>query len=453
MPIRYHDYLISSCNEQIMASKAITSPRTITSPENLVFKFSILMNLDSLDKQAATFRSLLTSKTGYLETINKHINVPFSERDSVIEKTYKYSFLKVIHCIRKFQESGFNYYGNIPVNSLSFYGHKELLMLFLLHNVYTPSRSQMENVSMTKILEYDLRNNDIMEEMDIWSESYSPGYPGGIFNPTYERILEAMNKIPEIQVSILTDQTDFDRDGKFNPLGNMSINSKEQPIFGPMETTIASVRLMRSITDTDSKFWNLACFINLEETDPLFKNVETGSPFVYVTTKLEAFETIFAKVKSITGISIDYNYTDFGVTVVNFGRNLGSPDPITPIGGNPYGPRFDNNGGSSTNFKQINNGNNNGPNNKSGQINKMTKALTNYGKTLGRSLTSEEAVAFLSTTASQIIDYRLRRNQINQIVNTAKSNQVVVDNNNFKAGFGPAQVTKDSSNLYIQDLE
>jgi hypothetical protein len=449
MAIKYYDHLHDASSQTLLASSALLSPRSIGTPKDLTFKYVVSYKEDDINKQSVAFVNSIRGNHHFTQSLDRFISLPFNERDQAIKDVYKYSIFKVLSAMEDLVDNGFNYYGAVPSNSLVFYGHKMLFYTFLNYNIFNPALDLTSNVYMTRILEIDIESFKEMRNDDVWKNSYNANYPGGLYNRNYERILNALLEMSGIEVSSLSSQNDIPMDSRLFSLGSMAYTFKAKSnIFSSMEDSIATVSTQDSITDHNSKFWNIACGISISELPEENTRPDYGTPYTYVRKRMVSTNTVFAEVESITGLKAEGLYSNYGRFVPGIGKAPLSPNPN---GGNPSFPsgnstnyplnggNGNNNpiyGGNGPNFNPDGSSSNGGSNNK--QQNKKIKSFVkNKAHQIGRSLTSDEVKAFIKDAAINLLSNELSKRRERDLIDDLKNIGYVEDSRSasFEAPF------------------
>lgn len=446
MAILYRDHLTSSCNEEILSIQAVTDPRNIGTPIDLTFNYKLGYDLNQLNTQAQAFMIEFRSRPNFVSALDKCISLPFQERDNAVMNVYKYSLYKSFGIINQLVENGYNYLGNIPANSYLFYGHKELVYTFMNYNTHVQSCSQNMNLYVSRILTIPENFLDDMENDPFFLEIQNEVYPGGIYNPTYERILHTLSTIDGIECEIVSDMTTIDMSGFKIPLGNMVYQDK--PGLFTNNETIGTVRTLESLTDHISKYWNIANFIYCTSIPDYFSNSSTSQPYSYVeSSRLSPF-SIFAQIESITGIDCNGKYSTYGVTYPYSNVPHDPRGPFNPGGSTPVSPAPTTSPPSSpqTPRKAPRNNKPKGPN----VMKTVGKQLAQHSKSLGRALSSTEAKSLINSLGNAFIDYKFKEAQINTLINNARNNKVIIDNTELSTNLGIVGSNTNNQQLYLE---
>lgn len=437
--IPYTNHLHIACDQQSLATNALTSPRSIGSPIDMSFTFSVGYDPKQMEKQCDVWLNTIRGDHRFTQVLDRYVSISFSERDQVLRDVYKYSFFKTFNAMNDLMDTGFNFFGAIPTNSNVFYGHKMLFYTFLNYNNFSPSRDLTSNVYMERIITIDDNALKIMEEDDVYINSYNENYPGGLRNNTYERILSALSELDEVKVSTLSHQDDVPKNSDAYSLGSMAYTTKAKPTFySVMEDSVATVTTSDSLTDHISKFWNLACFISIVEIPEQFSKSDSGSPYNYVRKRLVSDATLFAMVESITGINNRGMYSNYGTNVPGVGSSPLNPGPNGPNGGNGnnpiFGVNFNNNGGSNINFNP--NGVGNIPDPSSASNRRENRALKKFvvdkANELGRALTSKEAKILLRGVAQDYFASILTSRRQKDLIDNLRTTGIVETQENLE---------------------
>jgi hypothetical protein len=455
MSIQYRDHLTSSCNEELLSVQAITTPRAMGTPTELRFEFQLGFNLERLNAQANAFSLEFRSNPHFVKALDSCISLQINERDQAVANCYKYSYYKAAKIIDNLRENGYNYLGNIPSNSYLFYGHKYLVYSYLNYNLHVQSCTQNMNLYISRILSTDENFCDDFQNDPFYETIVSELYPGGIYNSTFERILQTMESIPEIQCGPVHDNFDIDMSGYKVPLGNMCYRNNTG-LFTSAET-IGTVRTLESLTDHISKYWNIANFVYCTSV-PDFSDNTTSNPYSYVESDRLSPYTLFAQIESITGIRCGDKYSTYGITYPYTNRpsdprGTFSPGTIpSPSNGNGYSPK-----GSSPkgNGPAPNKRNNNKPGNRKTKLNIISltgRALENFVSASGKALSSDEARGFIYSLGETFIDGRLKERQIKRIINDAKRNKFVFEDSNIRSNLGIVGSDNNRRTIAIEDV-
>jgi hypothetical protein len=403
--------------------------------------------------QATAFMNQIRSNSNMSNALDKYISLSFNERDKALKNVYIYSFFKSFKSMYDLSEQGYNYFGAVPSNSYVFYGHKKLFYTFMDYNIHSPSMNIMSNMYMQRVLTLDPNSLNEIVKNDVWKESVNEAYPGGIYNPTYERILNALASIEGIEVSLLSHRNDIHKEASYNSLGSMALTSKSRPLlFSAEDDSVATVSNTASLTDHISKFWNTACFINLLEMPSAFSDISAGTPYTYIKLDLQSVSTVFAKIESITGLNQNTLYSSYGkVNSTKGGGNAFPDSPINPGpnskgGGSPDSPSSGNNKPSNQNNQR---GNNNNPQSK--KINaKLKQMLINSSKQLGRSLTNPEALSFMHSASMAAFSHKLSKDRAKAVINEMKKLNVVEKTDNYSLETGFANMDKKTKTIKME---
>jgi len=440
MSLRYHDHLHDGCTQVNLAAEALTAPRSIGTPVDLTFSFLISFNSSQLDKQATAWMNSVRGNSKISSAIDKFISISFEDRDAAIRDAYKYSFFKTFSAMQDLVINGFNYFGAVPSNSLVFYGHKMLFYTFMNYNIFSPSLDLTSNVYLRRTVNLD---EDVLSEIEkdpVWISSFNETYPGGVFNPTFERILQALQEIEEIHVSTLSHQNDIPADSTAYSLGSMAYTSKAKPnFFSSMEESIATVSNYNSLTDHISKFWNVANFVNVIEIPERFNVPDSGSPYIYVRTRNVDDATIFAQVESITGLNNNGMYSRYGINIPGVGNsplNPGTPpnnnNPLGGSGGNNNNP-INPSGGNGKNPLEI--GPNSGsyvPKSNRKQNGRIKTFVKHKAELLGRALSSKEVREAIVDAGLTLFNAKLTERRQNDLIKSLRQTGIVSEHDGFK---------------------
>lgn len=455
MLINYRDYLFPACENLNVSSIALTEPRNIGVPTDLVFKYKISYSKENLRSQANIFRLLIRGDVAYTNALNKYIDIRSQDRSQVLFNTYIYSYIKTIVAIRDIYDSEMRLIGALPANSLVFYGHKYLIHMFLDYNIFTPARTLIGNTYITRLLDLDNAIRQI-EDLEVYKESYNSAFPGGIFNEDYERVLTALVGVKDIAVSYMSDKTDIPNDPFYCPLGNMAVCNKDKPaLFSFAEESYATVNIRESLTDHKSKFWNIANWINIDKMPDRYNSLGFGTPYQFVPTKNVDESVIFAQVESITGLPNKGLYSTYGSTNLNTsgGSNPNQTNPLNPVGGSgkpgPKSPSGVNGSGSQPNGIGTPKGKN--PNIPKKKGSRLVKFVKSTSQTIGRTLSSDEAKQLLKDASMSLYQSRLREQETNNLINNLKQIGIVKQQQKVKTNLGIVGSESSKQNLMIED--
>lgn len=336
MVISYTDYLLDDCNRAYYSYIGLSNPSNFS--ESVLFNFLYKFSYDEkeLDKQATVFCDQVRSDSVLSKIVDLNIQGSQVYKNEVVANVYKYSFIKTFSLCYEYYISGKANLGAAPTNSLVFYGHKELFLLFIYSNVFYNRMGQKENTQLNKNLTIDLEAFEEIQKSPVYKESVNDLFPGYINSPTYERLLDGFrNSGSSIQVEYL-DHGRIKIDPQFTPLGNMAYR-KNQNLASDCEYLIDTVTTKRSHTDHISKFWNIANFISIENHSEQF-NIYMNYPYISIDEKMIPSTSLFAQVESITGIKCGNKYSNYGSGIPGMsGYNKGNNIP-------PKGPTPKNSG-------------------------------------------------------------------------------------------------------------
>lgn len=368
MVISYRDYLLQDCDRVYYASLGIIGPGQFGESKTFEFTFQFTYDESELEKQSEVFLSEVKSSSSLSRIVDLNVSGNQLIKDQTIKNLYKYSFIKTYCLCYDFYVSGKASLGSAPANSLVFYGHKELFLLFVTHNVFYHRMNSRNNTTLNKKLIIDESKIDEIKKTEIYTSSINISFPGYLNNPLYERLLDGFKLSgSEIQIEYL-DSGRMSIDPAFTPLGNMCF--RENQLIADFDYYIDSVTSQESHTDHISKYWNVACFIKIISYDDFFPS--QMYPYISVSEGTIPSTSLFAQVESITGIRCGSKFSNYGKGFPNLTGYVG-PTGYSPTPGNTStGPNSPRNGGSNGQNSRPNKGNPNpgSPRNGNGKRNK-----------------------------------------------------------------------------------
>lgn len=332
MVLKYTDYLLEDCDRVYYSSLGLNAPSEFGESKQFEFGFEFTYDEEELEKQSQVFLDEVKSRSNLARVVDLNLNGNQAAKDSMVKDTYKYSFIKTYCLCRDFKLSGKASIGSAPSNSLVFYGHKELFLLFVTFNVFYHRLNMKSNTTLNKSLSIDIDAFRYIQESEIYKSSVNSDFPGYINNPVYERLLDGFKWADsEIQIEYF-DSGRLQIDPAFTPLGNMAFRQVEAD--ANVNYFVDSVTVPDSHTDHVSKYWNIANFIKVTSTDEFFP----GQVYPYISLPISSLtkSSLFAQVESITGIKCGSKFTNYGK---GFPRLTGYNGP------NGYGPSPNYSGG------------------------------------------------------------------------------------------------------------
>lgn len=337
MVIRYVDYLLRDCDRVYYSSLGIIGPAQFGESKTFEFSYQFTYDEEELDKQSKVFLNEVKSNSMLSRVVDLNISGNQSVKDEAVKNTYKYSFIKVFSLCYDFFISGKASLGAAPANSLVFYGHKELFLLFVTHNVFYHRMGTGSKTVINKQLSIDTNVIDDLKKTDVYTSSVNVAFPGYLSNPLYERLLDGFKSSgTDIQIEYL-DSGRMSIDPAFTPLGNMAF--RENQLVADFDYYIDSVTIPESHTDHISKYWNVANFIKLISYDDFFPS--QIYPYISVSSLTIPSTSLFAQVESITGISCGSKFSNYGRGFPNLSGYVGptgyNPSPSLSPKGSPSG--------------------------------------------------------------------------------------------------------------------
>jgi len=320
--IKYNDYVHTCCTESYFSLLGVSAPYMFSETEIFEWTYSFTYDEKKMESQKYLFRKEVRADPVLNRAVDQTTKGSDEKKDRLIENAYVYSFIKVYLLCYAFRNTGRSGLLAHPYNSHVFSGHKELFNIF----VALSSSYQMESDSIfqTTISKSLLLDEDVYDDIvasDIYKESFDQNFPGLIFNPVYERLLQTWSLCGGTISIDNIDNGDYNFDATNCPLGNAYYRtpSVKDGIATDVLTYVDFVTCKSSWTDHISKFWNLACFVELVKYPVNFSQLY-NFPLDSIQSTRVSSNSIFAEVEAITGIDCSGRYSSYGS---NFPKSRG----------------------------------------------------------------------------------------------------------------------------------
>lgn len=328
MEITFKDYLHESCDNAHYSVLSVTAPNSIKGVFNYKFIYHLSFDESSIARQAEEFANELFLDPHLTNLVKKNIAGGNTLMRQAVVNVYKYSYMKAFNFCVMMQETDGNFGGNPMANSIAFGGHVELFRSFydtFQLGISTKSNRLSALYRTLIIKDYDVKafkSSKFYQEINQNSRKFY------FQNYELERLLQAFEDNASHLLWVKKFNSDFNLKPEHHPLGNACFYSNEDC----SRKEVLCVNNMRCVTDTASKFWNIANCIFLEAPDDKFERCNS-TPYIYTDSSNLTDEVVYAEIFSITGLNCGDKFSTYGTNPYSNSPTDGGKGPNPNSGG------------------------------------------------------------------------------------------------------------------------